>query len=69
MNSVNYLQMVAVLIESIKELNTKVETLEAVNTALSSKAADVSTENAALKASLADVNGLKDQIKNLQTLV
>jgi chaperonin cofactor prefoldin len=61
--------MVAVLIEAIKELNTKVETLEAANTVLSSKVADVSTENAALKASLADVNGMKDQMKNLQTLV
>uniref|UniRef100_UPI00404A2BAF tail fiber domain-containing protein n=1 Tax=Fulvivirga sp. TaxID=1931237 RepID=UPI00404A2BAF len=69
MKSVNYSQMVAVLIEAIKELNTKVETLEAANSALTSKVADVSTENEALKASLADVNDLKGQMKNLQTLV
>lgn len=55
MKSVNYSQMVAVLIEAIKELNTKITTLE--------------TENASLKASLAEVDGLKSQMKNLETLV
>ncbi len=55
MKSVNYSQMVAVLIEAIKELNTKISTLE--------------TENASLKASLAEVDGLKSQMKNLETLV
>ncbi len=55
MKSVNYAQMVAVLIESIKELNAKIVTLE--------------TENASLKSSLAEVEGLKSQMKNLESLV
>ena len=51
MKSVNYAQMNAVLIEAIKELNTKVERLE--------------NENASLKASMTEVQTLREQMDKL----
>jgi ubiquinone biosynthesis protein UbiJ len=62
MKSVNYSQMVAVLIEAIKELNTKVASLEAENKS-------ILVENASLKSSMNEVMGLKEQMKNLETIV
>jgi exonuclease VII small subunit len=55
MKSVNYSQMVAVLIEAIKELNTKVATLE--------------TENSTLKASVAKVETIEQQLKQIQAML
>ncbi|GAB4247744.1 MAG: hypothetical protein Tsb0034_27040 [Ekhidna sp.] len=51
MKAVNYAQITAVLIEAIKELNTKVETLE--------------SENESLKASLAEVQSMKKNLDHL----
>ena len=51
MKSVNYAQITAVLIESIKELNLKIESLEA--------------ENAVLEASLNEIKTLRNQINQL----
>lgn len=55
MKSVNYSQMVAVLIEAMKEMNGKIESLE--------------TENASLKASISEMDGLKLQMKNLEGMM
>ena len=52
MKSVNYSQMVAVLIEAVKELNSKIESLE--------------SENAELRASLDKSSTNSEQIKSLQ---
>ena len=53
--SVNYSQMVAVLIEAVKELNAKVETL--------------ASENSDLKAELTKVNTLEEKINRLEKLL
>ena len=55
MKSVNYSQMVAVLIEAIKELNTQIETLK--------------TENASLKAELATASNNEKRITELEASV
>ena len=53
--SVNYAEMNALLIEAIKELNDKVETLEA--------------ENAQLKAQNSELAQLKEEVANIRTLL
>jgi hypothetical protein len=55
MKSVNYSQMVAVLIEAVKELNTKIESLE--------------SENAVLTAQVNEIDALKVQISAIQSLL
>ena len=60
MKSVNYSQMVAVLIESVKELNTRIESLEAENTEL--KASLVNSANTNTKS----IDILTTQLNNLQ---
>ncbi|MEQ9101605.1 MAG: tail fiber domain-containing protein [Imperialibacter sp.] len=55
MKSVNYSQMVAVLIEAIKELNTQIETLK--------------TENASLKTELATASSNEKRITELEASV
>jgi hypothetical protein len=55
MKSVNYSQMVAVLIEAIKELNTQIETLK--------------TENASLKTELATASSNEKRISELEASV
>lgn len=55
MKSVNYSQMVAVLIEAVKELNAKIEVLESENTELRAQADDIET--------------MKAQINQLMTLI
>lgn len=55
MKSVNYSQMVAVLIEAVKELNTKIESLE--------------TENAVLTAQVKEIDALKVQISAIQSML
>ena len=55
MKAVNYAQMTAVLIEAIKDLNNKIETLE--------------KENADLKTSLSEVKTLRNQVDQLMELV
>ena len=55
MKSVNYAQMVAVLIEAIKELNTQIETLK--------------TENASLKTELATAKNNEKRITDLEASV
>jgi hypothetical protein len=55
MKSVNYAQMVAVLIEAIKELNTQIETLK--------------TENASLKTELATASNNEKRITELEASV
>ncbi len=55
MKSVNYSQMVAVLIEAVKELNTKIEILE--------------TENDQLKAQAEEIETIKAQISQLMKLI
>ena len=55
MKSVNYSQMVAVLIEAVKELNSKIEVLEA--------------ENSELQAQINDIETMKAQISKLMTLI
>ncbi|MEQ8685277.1 MAG: tail fiber domain-containing protein, partial [Imperialibacter sp.] len=55
MKSVNYSQMVAVLIEAIKELNTQIETLK--------------TENASLKTELATASSNEKRITKLEASV
>ncbi|MFZ9045397.1 MAG: tail fiber domain-containing protein, partial [Cyclobacteriaceae bacterium] len=55
MKSVNYAQMTAVLIEAVKELNAKVESLE--------------SENGELKAELAEVSDLSNRIRRLEQLL
>jgi len=54
MKSVNYSQMVAVLIEAVKELNGKIEVLE--------------LENSALQAHVDDIESMKSQINKLMKL-
>ncbi len=55
MKSVNYSQMVAVLIEAVKELNSKIEVLE--------------SENSELRAQLDEIDTMKAQINTLMTLI
>lgn len=55
MKSVNYSQMVAVLIEAVKELNAKIEVLE--------------SENSELRAQADDIKTMKAQINQLMTLI
>lgn len=55
MKSVNYSQMVTVLIEAVKELNSKIEVLEA--------------ENSELQAQINDIETMKAQISKLMTLI
>lgn len=55
MKSVNYSQMVAVLIEAVKELNSKIEALE--------------SENSELRAQLDEIDTMKAQINTLMTLI
>ncbi|MBO6794674.1 MAG: tail fiber domain-containing protein [Balneolaceae bacterium] len=55
MKSVNYTQMVAVLIEAVKELNAKIEVLE--------------SENTELQAQVDDIETMKAQINQLMTLI
>ncbi len=55
MKSVNYSQMVAVLIEAVKELNAKIEVLE--------------SENIELRAQADDIESMKSQINQLMTLI
>lgn len=55
MKAVNYAQMTAVLIEAIKELNAKVETLE--------------NENSSLKSSLAEVETLRKDMDKLMKML
>jgi hypothetical protein len=55
MKSVNYSQMVAVLIEAVKELNAKIEVLE--------------SENTELRAQVDDIETMKAQINQLMTLI
>ena len=62
MKSVNYSQMVAVLIESIKELNAKITTLETENTSLKA-----SLETAAINTR--SIETLTKQLDNIQQLI
>jgi len=55
MKAVNYAQMTAVLIESIKELNAKVESLE--------------NENSVLKAQASEIDELRSQMNKLWSLI
>ena len=55
MKSVNYSQMVAVLIEAVKELNSKIEILE--------------TENSQLQAQVDDIASMKVQLNQLMSLI
>ncbi len=55
MKSVNYTQMVAVLIEAVKELNAKIDVLESKNTEL--------------RAQVDDIETMKAQINQLMTLI
>ena len=55
MKSVNYSQMVAVLIEAVKELNTKIENLEA--------------ENNILQAKVDEIDEMKAQLNQIMSLI
>ncbi|MGK7392107.1 MAG: tail fiber domain-containing protein [Candidatus Cyclobacteriaceae bacterium M2_1C_046] len=61
--AVNYAQMVAVLIEAVKELNTKIADLENQN-------AQLSKENNSLQAQLKDqMDSLNDRLKEIEKLI
>ncbi len=55
MKSVNYSQMVAVLIEAVKDLNAKIEVLE--------------SENSDLKDRVAEIDGIKSQLDTIMRLI
>ena len=55
MKSVNYMQMVAVLIEAVKELNGKIEVLE--------------SENSELRTQLNDIEAMKTQLNKLMVMI
>lgn len=56
MKSVNYSQMVAVLIEAVKELNNKIEVLEEENTVLLAQVNDIETMRAQLNQLMTLIN-------------
>lgn len=56
MKSVNYSQMVAVLIEAVKELNNKIEVLEEENTELQAQVNDIETMRAQLNQLMTLIN-------------
>ncbi len=61
MKAVNYAQMVAVLIEAVKELDAKVTTLETQNRELKAQLGDASSKE--------DLNELKAEIEAIKTLL
>lgn len=66
MKAVNYAQLTAVLIEAIKELNTKVEALESENEVLKAELAKSgSSEIEALKVQIAEIKALINSSSNL----